>query len=245
MGTYSAPDRGVPSGVEPQLYTQEMALPAKASVKEAVLYDRPFLPPPEEEPPPVLGVELETEDAVGNVPLAALEPSAELAMVANVVGKPDIATDDGDASGAENEKPPPPPPLDGLPKNAPAVGVPAARLTEAEDPAKPSSSPVSSDGVEELEGAAMFLPELSVTGLASGVAVTVTNSTVVLVMVEIKPEAQAELILDKAGALAAAGLVAAALATTGTLEKAASEPSSVDDSKGIGLTVTVMTAVTS
>lgn len=211
-----------------------MPFPANASVREAVLYDRPFLPP--DEPPPVLGVELETEDAVGTVPLAALEPGAELAMVANVVGTTDITTDDADASGAEEK---PPSPLDGLPKNAPAVGVPAARLIEAEEASRPAASPVSSDGVEELEGAATFFPESSVTALTSGVAVTVTNSTVVLVMVEIKLEVQ-ELVLDKAGAIAA-GLDAAALAT-GTLEKAL-EPSSVDDSKGIGLTVTVRTAV--
>lgn len=111
---------------------------------------------------------------------------------------------------------------------------------EVEDPERSSSSLDSAEVVDELDGIAIALPESSVTALASGVEVTVTNWTVVVVMVEVKLELQEEeLVLSDTGATAV--LDTAALAT-GTLEKEL-PTASMDDSRGIGLTVTVLTAV--
>jgi hypothetical protein len=94
--------------------------------------------------------------------------------------------------------------------------------------------------VDELDGIAATLGVSSVTALASGVAVTVTNWTVVVVMVEVKLVLQEEeLVLSDAGATAV--LDTAAMAT-GTLEKGLLA-ASMDDSRGIGLTVTVLAAV--
>jgi len=111
---------------------------------------------------------------------------------------------------------------------------------EVEDPERSSRSLDSAEVVDELDGIAIALPESSVTALASGVEVTVTNWTVVVVMVEVKLELQEEeLVLSDTGATAV--LDTAALAT-GTLEKEL-PTASMDDSRGIGLTVTVLTAV--
>jgi len=96
------------------LYAQEIPLPAKASVNEAKLYDKPFLPLVE---PPVLGVELTVEEEDAMVALAALEAEAEPEMVAKVVGMTDNTDDKTPA--AEDEAPESekeyPPPFDGLP----------------------------------------------------------------------------------------------------------------------------------
>ncbi len=88
-------------------------MPAKALVKDAVLYDKPFLPLIE---PPVLGLELAVEEEDAMVALAALEAEAEPEMVAKVVGMTDNTDDtpaaEDDAPESEKEYPPP---FDGLP----------------------------------------------------------------------------------------------------------------------------------
>ncbi len=111
---------------------------------------------------------------------------------------------------------------------------------EVEDPERSSNPLDSAEVVDELDGIATALPDSSVTALTSGVEVTVTNWTVVVVMVEVKLLVQEEeLVLPDTGATAV--LDTAALAT-GTLEKEL-PAASTDDSRGIGLTVTVLTAV--
>jgi hypothetical protein len=84
MGTNSAPDTMVPCGELPQLYAQEIPIPAKASVSEASLYDRPRLPPVDG---PVLPVEL----GVAADEAVALDGTCD---VARVVGTDAVAHDE-------------------------------------------------------------------------------------------------------------------------------------------------------
>ena len=93
----------VPPGLVPQLYAQETPAPANASVKEAVLYERPFLPP-EDEVPPGLGVAAAAEL---DDPKATEEAELD-AMITLAPGVVEVANDVGaklEVTGADEEAP--------------------------------------------------------------------------------------------------------------------------------------------
>jgi hypothetical protein len=229
MGTYSAPETKEPPAAAAQLYTQDIPSPAKASVNEAVLKERPFLPLLEPLELEVALAVAEAEEAVALTAAldAALEP-AMVAMVAKVVRAADSDHEAVAVASSDED-----PPLEGHPKKAPAVTVPD---TLAEVDAERSSSPLSlevdaaEDVVEDADRVTVSWSASSVTELA--VAVNVTNWTEVVVMVEVKLVLQEEDVLADEAATALA---------TGALE--ALRAPSVDDSRGTGLTVTVLTPV--
>lgn len=203
---------------------------------------------------------LEAAAALGAVAKVVGTPAA-----GNGLGPLDgTITIDDEAAPYEPPEPPPLPPP-GTPKKPPAAGVPEARLmdTEGERPAIPLSVVAAGATGPELDGTSKPYPEsllVGVTGEVDGPkvdgkaaspesseapapvpapAVTVTIWTEVLVMVDVRT-------LLHSDELASAGATGrpdeTALTLLGTLEKPESTEAP-EDSRGMGLTVTVMTPV--